>query len=184
MDIIETKEYKGYKIEIYQDEAHENPLEVGGYRPRLALFHNRYNLVNHENLDHNDYESWEAMEKHIQKEYKPKHIQTVYMYEHGCSPLVFSFGKTCEWDSGQIGFIWGDDMQEIESMIDMYNMYINNEVYGFIIRDKEGNEIDSCWGFWGDYEGYLLTETKEIIDNVIKEKKEVAAIAQTYCPIY
>jgi hypothetical protein len=184
MDKIETKEYKGYTIEIYQDEAHVNPLEEWDWEAKLACFHKRYDLVNHENLDHNDYDSWEAMEKYIKKEYNPKHIQTVYMYEHGCSPVVFSFGKTCDWDSGQVGFIWGDCMKEIEDMIKMYNQYENSEVYGFIIKDNEGKEIESCWGFWGDYDDYLLTETKGIIDNKIKRKKEVEAISQTYCPIY
>ena len=116
MDKIETKEYKGYTIEVYQDDVHDNPVEAWDWDAKLACFHSRYNLVNHDNLDHNDYDSWEAMEKHIRKEYKPKHIQSVYMYEHGCSPLVFSFGKTCEWDSGQVGFIWGDCMKEIESL--------------------------------------------------------------------
>ncbi|WP_145949593.1 hypothetical protein [Paenibacillus sp. Y412MC10] len=30
-----------------------------------------------------------------------------------------------------------------------YDMYHRGEIFGFVIEDKEGNQVDSCWGFYG-----------------------------------
>lgn len=33
--------------------------------------------------------------------------------------------------------------------LDEYSAWRNGEVYGYVIKDDEGNELDSCWGFYG-----------------------------------
>jgi len=51
-------------------------------------------------------------------------------------------------------------------------------VYGFIIEKKiscscgeheEWEEVDSCWGFFGDMD-YCLTEAKDIVDYRTREE--------------
>ena len=36
-------------------------------------------------------------------------------------------------------------MEEVE----VYDQYITGEVYGYVIKDEEGNELEPCWGFFG-----------------------------------
>ncbi len=56
----------------------------------------------------------------------------------------------------------GTEPEYFDSCIDgelkTYTAWANGEVYGFILRDKEGNEIDSCWWM------YSLDEIHEQID--------------------
>lgn len=43
------------------------------------------------------------------------------------------------------------DLRKIaESVLQEWTHYIDGEVYGYIITDKEGNDVESCWGFIGD----------------------------------
>lgn len=37
----------------------------------------------------------------------------------------------------------------IEAEINVYNLYLEGEVYGFVIEDDNGNIVDSCFGFYG-----------------------------------
>lgn len=92
----------------------------------------------------------------------------VYRYSHGniaLSTTPFS----CPWDSGQTGFIWESKksireefgvkrisprlrklvQDRLRSEIEVYGQWCNGEVYGFVITNPEGEEIDSCWGFIG-----------------------------------
>ena len=95
-------------------------------------------------------------------------VHTVYLYDHsGQSISVNPFG--CRWDSRQLGYIYCTKekaLQEfggkvvtakvrqraldcMESEIKTYNQYLNGDVYGFVVEDEEGDELDSCWGFYG-----------------------------------
>lgn len=60
----------------------------------------------------------------------------------------------------------------LKSEVETYDQYLTGDVYGYVIEDKEGEELDSCWGFYG--EEYCLEEAKSIADwhaNDIAEKK-------------
>jgi len=97
-------------------------------------------------------------------------VLPVYKFEHGeialqCEPFA------CRWDSGQVGWIIADEeaikrvgmvfpedkdkrREDVEralrSEVESYSHYVNGDVFGYIIFDKDGNNIDSCWGFYGD----------------------------------
>lgn len=93
----------------------------------------------------------------------------VYAYIHG--NVALSTGPfSCQWDSGQSGIVYiskekirtnfgakrlGKNL--LKKAYDMLSedvrecsKILNGEVYGFVLEDKEGNEIDSCWGFVED----------------------------------
>ena len=94
--------------------------------------------------------------------------QYVYLYDHGGYSLSTS-GGTCAWDTSRIGIIfithkkacqeWGwkrlspkrkqflEKIQDEE--IKTLSQYVSGEVYGFILYDQFGNELDSGWGFYG-----------------------------------
>ena len=106
----------------------------------------------------------------------------VYMYDHGGITINTS-GFSCSWDSGQIGFIYvpkekirkeygvkrispklRKNVQEIlKSEIKSVDDYLTGNVYGFRILDAQENDIDSCWGFYGDSE-YCLQAARESAD--------------------
>lgn len=100
-------------------------------------------------------------------------VLPVYMYDHG-GITINTTGFSCPWDSEQIGFIYafkkdfkqGEDIKAyLEGVIKEVNYYIEGNVYGYIVEDKEGNQIDSCYGYYGDYK-YILEEFK---DELIEE---------------
>lgn len=98
-------------------------------------------------------------------------IFPVYRYEH--SGLSFHLGTSSGWDISNCGFYIVTDKTAqdyepeiddyepiIKKEIDMYNKYVNGEVYRFTLYDEDGNEEDSCGGFYDidDIQGSLPKE--------------------------
>ncbi len=111
-------------------------------------------------------------------QWKEKHYceMRLYLMDHsGLSMSTGSFG--CRWDSGPVGFIcvslekarkeyglenWTDIYeptgltlyQQCEKMlvaeVEVYDKWLTHDVWGYVIEDKDGNELGSCWGFYGD----------------------------------
>lgn len=91
----------------------------------------------------------------------------VYAFVHG-SVALNTTGFSCPWDSGQIGVIrvlkskvlkeygWkrlskarvARIEKYLNNEIEVYNQYLNGEVYGFEVTDLTGQHVDSCWGFY------------------------------------
>lgn len=84
-------------------------------------------------------------------------ILPLYLYDHsGISMSTGSFvgrAQHAEWDSGQVGWIYGksaiEDIEKIlKSEVEVYSNYLEGNVYGYELYD--GDElIDSCYGFYG-----------------------------------
>lgn len=95
-------------------------------------------------------------------------IQPVYAYEHsGITVAATPF--SCAFDSGQVGVaiytkeqILLDRQQKrftkacasyatrhIKDVLETIDDYLQGECYGFSILDSEGDELESCWGFYG-----------------------------------
>lgn len=98
----------------------------------------------------------------------------LYLYDH--SGLTISHGSfSCQWDSGQVGWHYmtkedldkefGGDIERgqacLEAELKIYDHCLTGNVWGFIVEDEAGNDVDSCWGFYGDD----LEETG-ILDNI------------------
>lgn len=90
-------------------------------------------------------------------------ILPIHAYEHG--GITISHGSfSCQWDSGQLGWHyvtkealeseWGGDEEKakkyLEAELEVYDNYLQGDVWGFTIEDEEGDDVDSCWGFYGD----------------------------------
>jgi hypothetical protein len=115
-------------------------------------------------------------------------ILPVYMYEHsGIALSTTSF--SCRWDSGLLGYIFVSKerirneygvkritkkvLEKVESVlkseIDVYGDYLNGSVYGYVLKDDKGEEVDSCWGFYGyDFKNngmmdYLPNEFEQVL---------------------
>ena len=90
----------------------------------------------------------------------------IYLYDH--SGLTVSHGAfSCQWDSGQIGMHyitvakadkeWGKGkwtIKQLENLLkselEIYDHYLQGNVWGYVIEDEDGETTDSCWGFYGN----------------------------------
>lgn len=123
---------------------------------------------------------------------KTKRIQyPVYAYVHsGVTFSLSDFGDP--WDSGMCGLIYitYDEIEKeygkvdettiakakivLQGEIETLDMYARGEVYGFRLFEFD-TEIDSCWGFYGDYgikdiiaeAGFSKDDMKEVYCNNI-----------------
>ena len=191
MDSIKTIEYKGYKIDVYYDEDAESPRTWDNLGKMLCL-HSRYDLGDEHNHGARSFRSWEAMWAYIEKVYRASVIYPLYLYDHGGLRLGISpWG--CPWDSGQVGYIYatkksilkeygGKNLtkhkramaeKELQSEVIVYDHYLSGNVYGYEITTDDGETVDGCWGYYGDYnDSGLIEDAKERIDYLQAIKKE------------
>lgn len=166
---METYKLKnGKTLEIVQDNNPDSPREWDNMGTMIC-FHGRYNLGDKHNYDHKDYSGWEEMETAIIKNESPAVILPLYLYDH--SGITISTSPfSCPWDSGQIGFIFvskeklrkeygvkritKEVIERAEKCllaeVNTYDQYLTGDVYGYKVIDEEGNEEDSCWGYYGE----------------------------------
>jgi len=95
----------------------------------------------------------------------------LYLYDHS-GITMNTGGYPCPWDSGQVGYIYlsiADAKKEydwknmtqarrekiakyLSDEVEVYDQYLTGDVWGYQVTDDDGNEVDSCWGFFGyDY---------------------------------
>lgn len=125
-------------------------------------------------------------------------ILPLRLYDHsgitmsvGSGPSPFDPGG---WDSGQVGWIfvgperakseWGDGPdglakadKYLRGEVETYDQFLTGAVYGFVIKDESGNQVDSCWGHYGmDYAKEAATEAAKV--SIAWEAQEVEKIAR------
>lgn len=178
--------YNGYTIEIHYDTDPISPRQDSNIG-KMICSHSRYNLGDKHDYRHDDYGSWEELEKQLVKDFKNDLILPLYLYDHS-GITMNTTGFNCRWHSGQVGFIIVDrkgleeccgikrikksDREKIlkwlEGEVRVYDQYLTGDVYGYVITDEDGDELDSCWGYYG--EEYAIEEARGIIDYYNKEK--------------
>ena len=169
-NVVHTEEYKGLTIKIIQDQDAQWPEEWGNEDLFLITTRNRYFQVERNGFDMED-----AASGKYKKDY---HVLRLNAYIH--SGVALSLGREGQfsdpWDSGQIGFVFVKRRQGFrnirkaaESLVEEWNDYLSGNVYGFVIEGEDGEHIDSCWGFSGDYEKYCLVEARSSVDSHIKQ---------------
>ena len=161
-----TYEKDGKRLEIFYDEDPLDPLEDGDNLGIIAHVHRRYSFGKGSEQFHDS----------IKLQYKMKEIVAdggialpVYLYDHS-GLRVSTKPFACHWDSGQIGYIYAtkeralkfldefdaDKVTDIlQGEIEMLDLAYSGQVYGFVVtqigqEEMEDEEIDSCWGFYGD----------------------------------
>lgn len=185
-------EYKGYTIEVRQDENVENPRE---WEPigKMVCFHGRYELGDKHGYDQDNFNSWNELQQAIVDDNPDCIIFSLYLYDHsGLRIKIGSFNGLlpqghAEFDSGQVGFIYMSkkDMEKsnltvdeaikvLESEVKIYDQYLSGDVYGYIVSKQdtckscehtENEEIDSLWGIYGYEEA--IAEAKQAIDYLV-----------------
>ncbi len=187
-DSIETLDYQGHKIEVHQYSNVESPREWDNLG-KIICFHQRYALGDKHDINSRNYSSWSELEEAVMREYNPCVMLPLYLYDHsGLRMKIGSFNGLlpqghAEWDSCQVGWIlctketarkkYGKQRISkkllekvkgvLEGEIGTYDQYLRGDVYGYIAKDRNGDIIDSCWGFY-DLD-YMKAEAKAIIDD-------------------
>ncbi len=179
MEVIETKKVNGYTIEIYRDEDARSPREDCGFGTMLCS-HRRYVLGDVQIKCQDD----------LNKILKRKDVKylPLYLYDHsGITMSTTPF--SCPWDSGQVGIIYAtheDICKEfgpkgralvhiskravssafklMRQEVKVYDAFLKGEVYGYEVKDPDGEVIDSCWGFiCPDNLDYIIQEARNAI---------------------
>jgi hypothetical protein len=103
-------------------------------------------------------------------------ILPLFLYDHS-GITINTTGFSCQWDSGQVGYCYvspktiekeygavtAENKETAKKValgeVETYDQYLTGDVYGFVLEEKyicascgkvEYNEIESCWGFFGD----------------------------------
>lgn len=184
----ETVNYKGFNIEISNDDIGMNPRTDFDNGGRMICFHNRYELGD---LDH-EFSDPQEVTDYVNSD-KVLASLPLFLYDH--SGITMSSGAfSCKFDSGQVGVIYitqegcdkiGYDenwrktsyskltMKEalekvLEAEVKEYDKHIREGWYSYNIEETD----DSCGGFLGiDHEeSGLMENAKNSIDCEIQHR--------------
>ena len=190
--LAETIEYKDYTIEKHYDFAPENPFEDWDAMGKF------YHWKDHGQDELLKYCELLGYDPDTREEIGKEHPDAVRIdkYEHsGVSYSVSGEGYYCRWDTSSTWAVWFPDdclkedltrfktkakrrarcIELARQACKLFNQWANGEVYGYKTIDPEGNELDSCWGFYG-YESIdeAIEEQKKVIDEHIIEAGKLA----------
>lgn len=191
MEYTENFEYRGFNILIpYDDMAPDPRKDDEGLFSQMICFHKDYSLGDRHGFVSPEHLAEYLKELELDNELVIK--KPLYLYDHG-NITMRTWPFSCRFDSGQVGiiFVEEDDLpyflsdwkyntetqEKIERMIEaevkLYDAYISGNVFGFIVQDENGENVDSCWGFYG-MEGMeeAIEEAKAVIDYTIREREE------------
>ncbi len=152
------------RIVIERDDWQLNPREQYDHTCKMLCLHGRYELG-----DKHEFKDAESLEQYVNSEVeRGGYALPLYLYDHsGITMSVEPF--ECRWDSGQVGYIlmsadsiikgYGAKIKSdkipwhiyaaLKEEVREYDNYLTGEVYGYRLLDEQGEEISSCWGFYG-----------------------------------
>jgi len=184
---IETINHKGYKIEVYTDDDPQNPIKDQDMLGTFTAFHKRYDL----SCSKNEFTKVDDFTDFIHEHRNKLVMLPLRVYEHSGITIstVNAYPYNDRWDSSYIGYVWvtyetirkeygykhitKKVIEKIENIlrdeVKLFDDYLTGNVYGYAILDKNNNEIDSCWGYYGDYRKDMIAECRSIVDHRIKQ---------------
>ena len=147
-------------LKIKHDELSESPREWDNLGT-MVCFHRRYTLG-----DKHDFSTPDDFQDTVT--HRNAVILPLYLYDHG-GITIRTAPFSCPWDSGQVGWIYvskekireeysckqitKDVIEKVEKVLEAevktYDQFLTGDVYGFVIEDEDGQDVDSCWGFYG-----------------------------------
>ena len=181
---IEKAEYKEFTINIFPDDSPMNPREYDNLG-HMICWHKRYDLG-----DKHIWSSPRLFQEWANEQDGKLFLLPLYLYDHsGITMRTSPF--CCPWDSGQVGYIYATREEALKEFgvhrvtkafrekigkilgaeVVSYDKYLTGAFVGFQIHDKDGEYIESCWGF--DDVEYAILEAKGMVDCYVQ--KSVAA---------
>jgi len=185
--IHEQKKIGKYTVKVVTDTDPMNPRTEWEPLAHMICFHNRYNLGDDHNM------SVEEVKAIIKR--KDVISLPLYLYDH--SGITISTAPfSCPWDSGQVGYIYvtKDEHRKafsckrvdkkkvydyLRAEVETYDNYLTGDVYGYCVEDENGENIDSCWGFFGDTKDCLTEGIYQAQHNIRYDiKKHIEQVKQ------
>jgi len=145
---------------IVPDGDVEQPYD-GDDSVRIVVLHGRYSDPSKGECG----KTPEEVERWAKENAREWYVVPLWMYDH--SGTAYGVGEqnpfTCPWDSGRVGIValrkdeWGKGRGELDStrfeyakgVAQAYTSWANGDCWGYVLKDAEGIEIDSCFGFIG-----------------------------------
>ena len=185
MDCIETIELEGgLKLETFYDDCPECPREWDTFGTLYS---------NHRDYDFDDHTIDEILDDDGNLTIEDTHYYlNVYAYIHSGIALSTTreYPFNDRWDSGLFGIIavskedaakqFPEDTEakaiaQLDAEINVLNEYCQGNCYGYILTDRYGDEIDTCWGYIGDYDD-MVDEAKTIAKAEAESEAELEYI--------
>lgn len=206
-DPVHQEAYQGHTIKIYHDPDTESPREWSNLGT-LICWHRRYRLGDSHQFDNpeaflRDLSGVSALRELSIEQLRDRAARKaillpVFLYDHS-GLAMNTIGFHCPWDSGQVGFIYvtlaavrtefgvkrvtkalrekAEDI--LRGEIVTYDAYLGGRVYGYVI-EQDGEEIDACWGFVGDYETCCLPEARHAVPDHEPKQSTNSGMAQAH----
>ena len=193
MEVLKEGNYKGYRYEIVYDVDADNPRTEWSHDSVLYSNNTRINPENKdidELMEEFKVRDLESLRDKLDKKYI---WVNVYVYQHSQIALSTTpFNDPWGFDSGLLGILVWDKkdalksfgkkratkafVQKIEDLlvhqVKVYGAYLNGDVYGFRLYDKDSteNEIDSCYGYYGE-DGIkcIMSEIEDEVESRLTE---------------
>ena len=164
---METIKLGNTVIRILQDDSAEDPRTTYDHLGKMVCWHSRYDLG-----DENPFKTPDDFSEFVETE--DIFFLRLFLYDHSGLSMNTD-GFSCRWDSGQVGFIYinkGDfisnfgawDQEKatdlLKSEVVEYDHFLRGNCFGYTVSEvqhcnlghEHENEIDSCWGFIGDFD--------------------------------
>ena len=175
---MEEITYKGYTIKISQD---THPLDPRRDWDNLGTIYGSWGEDDFAKINQGD---WDSTKTYLDKNYI---WLPLYGYEHS-GRTVRTTPFNCRWDSGLMGVIavskedarkeygrlTAKQVNKIETYllgeVETFDHFLTGNVWGYEIS-KDGEDLDSCWGYFGDWDNKeygTLTESKSVVDYYVK----------------
>ena len=192
MEHVHEENRNGLIIRIIHDsDMQDSPDDWGDDSLFLVHYHREFEIRRDKIVTKNEIAEWyrrgpDDAEQDIEKDY---FLFPVAAYIH--SGVVLSLGDgrgfpDFQWDVSHVGAVLAsrkeftateDARRAAEALVKTWNDCLSGNVYGFEIQDSTGRDIESCWGFYGDYnaDGGALSEARSIVDHVTNKGKTDAS---------
>jgi len=195
-DPVETIELEDLTVKIYQDDFPESPREWSNLG-HMICHHPRYNFGDEQFNPNTVANSVKEFEQYLETERDAYIMLPLYIYDHSGVTMTARSERASmypdrQWDVSHVGYIYitaakikeeysvkriSKQLRErvteyLMGEVDTYDKYLQGDVWGYVIEDSDGNDLDSCWGLF-EFE-YAKKEAMGIAEGIINKRKEEA----------
>lgn len=140
----------------------------------MVCLHKRYAIGDKHDIRADDFTCWGGVKEYLCEEKGAVVMLPLYLLDHGGITMATdsSVFRACDpagWDWGQVGFIYATREAVLayfarkrltKSLLDrakavlaneveVYDQYLQGDVWGYILEDDQGNGVYSLWGLFG-----------------------------------
>lgn len=159
----------GYSYRIEYDENPENPRENGDYFVAvLTQLSDRFQQPD-KGYDTRIIHAWQDARSHRDGEVVERYARAFlgavavgWWDDPQSMSRVFGYVTADAVESSGIT----DAQRAVDAELSEYGAWCEGDVYGYVVEAPDGEELDSCWGFYGDDSiAYLRDEINMTIQN-------------------